>query len=281
MPQCDTSDAACVAFLMWALPRLRMRWRGFRKVRGQVSKRVARRLKSLALPDVAAYRAYLEACPEEWAHLDGLCRISISRFYRDRGVWEYLASEVFQSLAERAAAQREAEIRLWSIGCAGGEECYTATTLWRLLLQPRFPDIALRILGTEADPDQLTRARVACYPGASLKEMPVAWRGKGFEERDGRFFLRQEFQAGVELQQQDIRRELPDGTFHLVLCRNLAFTYFEENLQREIAIAIHDRLVPGGVLVLGKQEKLPREAVGFVEVAPHLRIYRKTLPPKN
>jgi chemotaxis protein methyltransferase CheR len=76
--------------------------------------------------------------------------------------------------------------------------------------------------------------------------MPLAWRQEAFEERAGRFCLRQEFQAGVELPEQDIRRQPPAGAFHLVLCRNLAFTYFEENLQSEIARAIHDRLVPGG-----------------------------------
>jgi chemotaxis protein methyltransferase CheR len=154
------------------------------------------------------------------------------------------------------------------------------TVLWRFLLEPQFPNIALRVLGTDADQGQLARARVGCYPGASLKEMPLPWRQEAFEERGGCLCLRQEFQMGVELQHQDIRRELPDGTFHLVLCRNLAFTYFEENLQREIAIAIHDRLVSGGVLVLGKQERLPWGAVGFVELAPHLRMYCKTFVPK-
>jgi chemotaxis protein methyltransferase CheR len=195
-------------------------------------------------------------------------------------VWDYLASEVLRSLAEHATSQGDAELRLWSIGCAAGEECYTVTMLWRFLLAPRFPNMVLRVLGTDADQDQLARARVACYPGASLKGMPLAWRQEVFEEHGGHFCLRHEFQIGVELQQQDIRRELPNGTFHLVLCRNLAFTYFEENLQREIATAIHDRLVPGGAVVLGKQEMLPRGAVGFVELAPHLRMYRKTFVPK-
>ncbi len=252
-----------------------MRWAGFRKVRRQVSKRVARRFKGLALADLTSYQAYLEAHPEEWAHLDALCRIPISRFNRDRDVFQYLASEVLPNLGERAAAGGEGEIRAWSIGCGGGEECYSLTILWRLLLAPSLPGITLRVLGTDADPDQLARARLACYPGGSLKEMPLAWRQPAFEERSGRFCLRPEFQAGVELQQQDIRRELPNDSFHLVLCRNLAFTYFEEDLQREIAAAIRNRLVPGGVLVLGKHERLPPGAVGFVELAPHLRIYRK------
>ena len=280
MPRCDTRDAACVTLLQWALPHLRMRWSGFRKVHGQVCKRVARRCKSLALPNLAAYRAYIEAHPGEWMLLDGLCRISISRFFRDRAVWEYLASDVLVSLAEWATSQEEAEIRVWSIGCGGGEECYTMTILWRTLIEPRFPHIGLRVLGTDADPDQLARARVSCYPAASLKEMPLAWRQEALEERGGRFCLRQEFQTGVELQEQDIRRQLPAGAFHLVLCRNLAFTYFEENLQSEIARSIHDRLVPGGVLVLGKQEKLPRAAGGFVELTPYLRIYSKRVVPE-
>jgi len=277
MTRCDTRDATCVTFLQWALPHLRMRWSGFRKVRGQVCKRVARRSKNLALPNLAAYRVYIEAHPGEWMLLDGLCRISISRFFRDRAVWEYLASDVLPSLAERAMSQEEAEIRVWSIGCAGGEECYTMTILWRILIEPRFPHIALRVLGTDADRDQLARACVSCYPAASLKEMPLPWRREAFKERAGHCFLRQEFQAGVELLEQDIRRHLPAGAFHLVLCRNLAFTYFEENLQSEIARAIYDRLVPGGVLVLGKRERLPKAAGGLVELAPHLRIYSKPI----
>jgi hypothetical protein len=55
------TDADCVALLQWALPRMGMRWPGFRKVRRQVCKRIARRIADLGLPDLAAYRAHLEA----------------------------------------------------------------------------------------------------------------------------------------------------------------------------------------------------------------------------
>ena len=84
------NDADCVEFLQWALPRLRMRWAGFRKVRGQVCKRIGRRLKELGLGDIDAYRSYLDKHSEEWEILDGLCRITISRFHRDRKVFECL-----------------------------------------------------------------------------------------------------------------------------------------------------------------------------------------------
>ena len=84
-------DADCVAFLQWALPRLDLRWQGFRKVHGQVCKRLKRRIKALGLADIAAYRARLEAYPDEWATLDEMCHITISRFFRDSRIFETLA----------------------------------------------------------------------------------------------------------------------------------------------------------------------------------------------
>jgi len=82
-----TEDPQWTAFLQWALPQLRMRWSGFRKVRTQVHKRVHRRLQSLQLAGPDDYRSYLQQYPEEWRVLDTLCRISISRFCRDKGIY--------------------------------------------------------------------------------------------------------------------------------------------------------------------------------------------------
>ena len=77
------ADAECVAFLQWALPRLDLRWQGFRKVHGQVCKRLKRRTKQLGLEGFDAYRERLAGDPDEWAVLDGMCHITVSRFYRD------------------------------------------------------------------------------------------------------------------------------------------------------------------------------------------------------
>ncbi len=123
-------DADCTEFLQWALPRLGMRWPGFRRVRGQVCKRLRRRMAELGLRDLADYRALLETHPEEWTRLDGLCRISISRFYRDQGVWRTLEREILPRLADRARARGETRLRIWSAGCASGEEPYTLALLF-------------------------------------------------------------------------------------------------------------------------------------------------------
>ena len=110
------NDRDCVDLLQWALPRLRLRWAGFRKVRRQVCRRIRRRLRELDLTVMGAYRTYLEAHPEEWSHLDRLCRISISRFYRDRGVFDRLAEEVIPRLVETVLRRGQRELGCWSAG---------------------------------------------------------------------------------------------------------------------------------------------------------------------
>ncbi|GIK38934.1 MAG: hypothetical protein BroJett011_27670 [Chloroflexota bacterium] len=106
-------DRDCIAFLQWALPHLRLRWAGFCKVRHQVCKRIDRRCRELGLPDVAAYRAYLTTQAAEWPILASLCRISISRFYRDRAVFDQLAHVVLPALAKSALTRN-------ATNCAAG-----------------------------------------------------------------------------------------------------------------------------------------------------------------
>jgi chemotaxis protein methyltransferase CheR len=103
----DMTDRECVEFLQWALPRLGLRWPGFRKVRGQVHKRIARRMSELSLTRLSEYRDYLETHSNEWELLDGLSRISISRFYRDRDVFNRLRDEILPDLARTARCRGE------------------------------------------------------------------------------------------------------------------------------------------------------------------------------
>ena len=276
------TDQQSVEFLQWALPRLRLRWPGFRKVRRQVRKRINRRLGELGLSDVSDYRSYLESHPAEWSVLDAFCRIPISRFYRDRGVFDHLGRRLLPELARTAAARRENELCVWCAGCASGEEAYTLAILWNTCLLPDFPRMRLRQVATDVDEQMLGRARRACYMASSLKDAPPDWLGSAFTRSGKEYLLHRELCAQVEFLQQDIRAELPDGPFHLVLCRNLVFTYFDEDLQREILRRIAERVVADGLLVIGKQESLPVGVEGVSPCNPNLRIYRiSAAGPRN
>jgi chemotaxis protein methyltransferase CheR len=155
------ADSECTALLKWALPRLGRRYKGYENVRGQVEKRIRRRVAALGLSSVAEYRARLEADLEEWAELDRLCFVTISRFYRDRKVWEALRDEVLPAQAKSAEIEYEERFRVLCTGAASGEEPYTLSMLWALELAERYPRLSLDIVATDVDERVLERARVA------------------------------------------------------------------------------------------------------------------------
>lgn len=262
-------DAECIAFLQWALPKMGFRWPGFRKVRGQVCKRAWRRLRELGLIDLEAYRGHLEAHSGEWANLDGLCRITISRFFRDRGVYDTMGSVVLPALARQAASDGEPVLRIWSAGCGAGEEPYSIAILCHLLDDADVQRAGVRILATDTDKQQLDRARTASYPVGCTNDIPPKIRASAFEKLgQDQLLLREPYRVGIEFACQDLRQEMPDGPFHLILCRNLAFTYFIEDTQREILARLDERLLPGGYLVLGAHEQPPTGKPLF-ETLPH------------
>jgi chemotaxis protein methyltransferase CheR len=269
------SDADCVAFLQWALPRMGRRWAGYRKVRRQVCRRARRRAGELGLGSLPAYRAYLEDHPGEWPDLDALTNVTISRFYRDRAVFAFLESDVLPTLAGSADATGCGVVRAWSAGCASGEEPYTLAIIWELVISPRVAGTRLQILATDVEPAILRRARDARYPATAVHELPTPWRDAAFGRDAGELVLLPRFRGHVIVLAHDIRDEPPDGPFDLVLCRSVAFTYFDEPGQRETLRRLAAVTATGGALVIGRHEQLPSGVPGFAAWAPRLGIFRR------
>lgn len=212
--------------------RIGLRPEGFTNFRGLLAKRIKKRARALGIEDVDGidgYRAWLGTHDEEWRELDAICRVTISRLYRDAPVMDRLAREVLP----RAR-------RVWSAGCASGEEPYTIA-----LLAPH-----AKIVATEIDAALLERAKRAEFGESSLRELPPDLRVRLGAERDA-------LRARITFLVQDLRKEAPPGPFDLVLCRNVAFTYFDVPLQREVLARIRSVLTPEGELVIGKGERLP------------------------
>jgi chemotaxis protein methyltransferase CheR len=239
------TDAECVDFLQWALPRLGLRWQGFRKVRRQVCRRVSARIADLGLDEADAYRCYLERNMQEWDALAGLCRVTISRFWRDRATFEALRDLVLPALGPAVFA--------WSAGCASGEEPYS------LVLAAAEAGVEIHVVATDVDPVLLERARRACYPDSSLRDLPANLRARAFE--DG--CLRPEYREPVDFIRSDVRDEAPGGPFDLTLCRNLVFTYYADEVQREVGRHLARSLRAEGALVVGAHEAMPGALDGF------------------
>lgn len=248
----SASDAAVVAFLQWSLPRLGLRWEGFRNLRGTVRKRLLRRMAELGIRDLDEYRTRLDTTEDEWRELSQLCRIPISRLYRDRAVFDRLRFEILPECAE-AAARTGRPVRIWSAGCASGEEPYTLAILWALEIAPRHPDLTLDLVATDIDKTMIARAKQGCYAAGSLRELPATWKEAAFDH--GHLYcVRDAIRRLVTFRLEDMREVMPDGPFDILLCRNSAFTYFDEAVQAAVLSRMIMRLQPDAVIVVGTHE---------------------------
>lgn len=271
-------DIACTEFLQRCLPKLRLRWAGYRKVRHQVCKRVSRRISELGLSGLSAYQSYLESNALEWPILDSLCNITISHFYRNRDVFDVLQSSILPKLGEELLHAGGKELLSWSAGCCSGEEAYTLQIIWKTSVIPLLhANPPLRIIATDVDHVVIERARKGWYRSSSLRDLPKELIEAAFTCSGKLCSIKERFRENIEFVEQDIRRQMPDGPFHLILCRNLVFTYFDETLQRDILERIVEKLVPGGILVIGAHESIPQEVTAVTPYKNSRCIYRKAI----
>ncbi len=272
------NDKSCVDFLQWCLPKLEYRWEGFRKVRRQVCNRINKRIKELNLSDLSEYKNYLEKNKKEWDILDSFCYVTISRFYRDKVVFDRLGNEILPVLTESALKNGKKEIRCLCIGCCSGEEPYTIQIIWNLVLPQKLRrDLPLYIMATDKNDSLLGRAMQGLYSESSFKDLPGDLKERTFDKVKDSYKLKNEFKNNIEFIQQDVRYELPSGDFDLVLCRNLVFTYFSEDLQNQILKNIEEKLKPNGFIIIGSHESLPADTRLFIRYKKENCIYKKAM----
>jgi chemotaxis methyl-accepting protein methylase len=232
-------------------------------------RKLALRLEGLGLREWEGYAALVEADPVERQELAGLLGVTISRFWRNYSLWEYLAAHVLPGLCEAGARA------FWSCGCAGGEEPYSLALLWR----ERCPASPLDLLATDIDRAVLERAAEGLYAPGSLRELPPELRERYFRPERGGFRLSGEVKGMVRFRRHDLLREPPPEAkpFDLILCRNLAFTYFGPEARVEAARKLAAALAPGGWLAVGRKERLPEAIVGLVP-ADYPGLYQVRAP---
>ena len=234
-------------------------WTGYRKVRRGVKKRINRHMAEIGVADFTAYHRQLTTHKESYNECRRRLAVPISRFFRDRQVWRDLENHHLPALAVRFPGP----IRVWSAGCAGGEEVYTLKIIWDRLRPPA----RLEIIATDLNPQCLARAQQGIYPMSSLKEVTEDDRRRCFSPTANgrRFRIRHGLRGDIQWIGQDLLSEIPGGCFHIILLRNNLLTYHQEATRRQILAKILDVLVPGGLLVVGCHEKIPH---GFPQLVP-------------
>lgn len=249
-----------------------------------LARRLLRACQASKESDVGRYISRLETLPEdspEWRRFASHLTVGETYFFRDRSCFHALEHEVLPALIERRRADGIPRLRIWSAGCATGEEAYSLAILVDRLL-PERSDWSVTILGTDVNPRSLAVAERAVYRPWSLRDTPEWLRRRYFTARGPEAF---ELAAAIRSMVTFAPLNLAEETYpslatntsamDVILCRNVVM-YFTREAQQATAARFHEALVDGGWLIVSAAEASaqllrPLETVSF----PGTILFRK------
>lgn len=243
--------------------------------RSYVERRVAARLRSLGLHTYRQYVGYIDSHPGEYDQLLDTLTINVTDFFRDPGLYDVLRDRVFPQVIAAKSAQRHRVIRLWSAGCATGEEPYSVMMAFLDLLGPRIDDFTVSMTATDIDPVALAVAESATYEMSDIGRIPRRDRMRYIDVADGTFTFLPAVTRHVKFRRLNLFDDEPVRMVDMLFCRNV-FIYFGRSQQEQILERFWSALCRGGYLILGRSEKLAPSLAGRLElVDSRERIYRK------
>jgi chemotaxis methyl-accepting protein methylase len=248
-------------------------WGGYRKVRKGVKKRISRHMQQLQCSDIGAYLAVIESNTKVRQECERRMTVSISRFFRDRKLWFDLENEIIPGLLE---TERE-KLKVWSAGCACGEEAYSFMMVWDHL-KGRLESLPeLELIATDKHPDYIDKAESGIYTKSSLKEVPQEMRNVYFERKKGgnRFDLKSNMKKHIVWHVNDLLSDPPGSDFHIIFLRNNLLTYYRSFLVEAPFNKIMDSLIDNGWLIIGSHEKLPKGTTRLIRKRSTPWAYRK------
>ncbi|HET8755816.1 MAG TPA: CheR family methyltransferase [Solirubrobacteraceae bacterium] len=246
--------------------------------RTSLERRFKRRMDAIECQSYGDYLDYLEVHPEEYEQLFDTLLINVTEFYRDPPAWEHLRDDVLPGLL--AAKSDDEPIRVWSAGCASGQEAYTAAMVLAELLGDDAYGERVKIYATDIDEEALTEARHAIYTQKQLESVPEELRAKYFERADQRMAFRKDLRRTVIFGRNNLVSDAPISRLDLLICRN-TLMYFTAETQGRILRHFHFALRDHGVLMLGKSEMMISHRDVFEAVDINRRIFRKLARPAS
>jgi len=261
------------------LNRFHLSWEGYRKVRKGVKKRLHRHMQRTGCRN---FRQYLQAIDEN-SEIEHQCKllltVSISRFFRDRRLWEVLETDILPGIF----GENREEVRVWSAGCALGQEVYTFKVLWQKVGPARGQGPPLRLWATDMNPDYLRRAQAGVYSRSSLKEVPQVFVNTSFEPLHGKrsFAIDDGLKEDVIWETRDLLSPPPATGFQLVFLRNNLLTYYKAECKVPAFADIAASITKGGHLIIGSHERIPSGFEGHFTRRHLSGILQKTTSPSG
>ncbi len=252
--------------------------RGFERLKSKVSKMIGvdydnyskshlrrrfhARMRVVETPKFSDYLKYLRKNSEEIEKLRELLTVNVTKFKRDKKVWNTIEEQVIPKILERKNESILKKIEAWSSGCSTGEEPYSLAISY--LNNRLLDDVSFKIYATDLDEEALNFARNAEYPNKSVKNLSRSEKERYFREDDEEWILNDKVKDLVNYKKNDIFKTSFTRKFDLILCRNLMI-YFNNEAKTELMERLVESLKEGGFLIIGMSENLRAPAKDKVE----------------
>lgn len=238
-----------------------------------ILRRIARRMAVVRTSTIQDYRKYLETHPGEINDLVMAFLIKVTEFFRDPDAFKYISDELLPRILRRGE-ENGRTLRVWSAGCATGEEPYSLAMVLADRLGKELADWNVKIFATDLDEEAVSFARRGLYPAPMLKELPDNYQNHYFEPVDQGYRISKVLRQMIIFGQQDLSRAVPFPRIDLVVCRNLLI-YFKSELQQEMLDRFAYSLYQThGYLFLGKAETGRPSRNNFELVSKRWKVYR-------
>ena len=249
-------------------------WAGYYRVRKGVKKRIRKHMQECACRSVDDYLSKLAGDTKLREQCRVLLTVSISRFFRDQGLWQVLEKDILPALITR----EHGEIGVWSAGCARGEEIYSFKILWDILSERLDSVPKLQARATDMNPEYIKLAREGIYSASSLKGISNELKGRYFRRISKKqlFVVQDSVKFGILWDCLDLLKDNPPlANFHMIFLRNNILTYYEKAPLQAALSNVTGSLLEGGYLIIGSKERLPATAEQLHPHPGHSSIFVK------
>ncbi|MDV3000058.1 MAG: hypothetical protein N5P05_001664 [Chroococcopsis gigantea SAG 12.99] len=238
--------------------------------RSSLTRRVRKRMQAQGIEKFTEYQDYLEVHPQEFIELFNTILINVTGFFRDPDTWDYIREEIIP----RIAKSPDQPIRVWSAGCASGQEAYTLAMVLAESLGISAFKQRVKIYATDLDEQALNQARHGIYSASEVSNIPPELLERYFQCNENSYVFRKDLRRSVIFGRHNLVQDAPISRIDFLVCRN-TLMYFNAEAQGKIIARYHFALNDNGFLLLGKAEMLLNHGNSFIPIDLKRKIFSR------
>jgi chemotaxis protein methyltransferase CheR len=234
-----------------------------------LKRRINIRLRATNTNTFGRYLQYLAKNPDEYNVLLNEITVNYTTFMRDSDVYHYLEYQVLPKLFQKSP------VRIWSAGCASGEEPYSLAILTHKILGEKLASHNVTIYASDIDKDALSKAAKGEYQEKQVQGVNGLLVDNYFNKENGVYKIKNHIKQLVHFEEFDLMKPAVHTNLDLILCRNVMI-YFSREGQQRVHMNFYNALRDGGYFVSGKAEILSGEpAAKFMSIDVKARVYQR------